>query len=307
MATNPPPTEIWYVPFDGDTRQLESAYQAYPECALETGCPFTVQLKHVHIAQLHLNPLRKLLDRHLDLTISSQSWMGEETPLTRIHDLVQGVGTHAPFDDHSLLKDEAYLCGSYDGAQDLHIEIKVNDVDTGKDLKDTLENMKQLGDEFGGIFPVLESYVSIAGGVVETLKKIIDVIIPSHFDDFVYRLELVPASEQDDMILQSGRYVVFRAPTDGTQYKLAVSDVLLDSNGAPVEDASYVVFRVTGNDVGDTIQDKVAKQEVARLLTQLNNKNRAAYNRLTDLVKTNMQVQAQANPPVAAMPDAPNS
>ncbi len=288
--------QIWYAPFQNNgNRNLKSAYEidADPTNALELGKPFTVSLDRVFVSQFHLNFIQQKLHIRPDLAIISRSAMGSSAPIERVHDLIKKVDTSKPFVATDLISDDIYLCDDFTGDQHLYVELGVINIDTGKEYESTLEFFRGVADKAGSVFPAVLPYVSLADGLVNTMEKLIEGAGPVKVNEIVSQLLLKPPQEHDAKIMQCGRFVVFNEDIDASSYELTVNGMLTDSTGKFVDNISYAVFRIEKG-AYTSFYDDLVQQEVAELLTLLNQKSdgqgnvatQAALERLTELVKS---------------------
>ena len=290
MATQTLIDSIWYVPFSNQNNcNLASAYQedADPANALEDGKPFVIMLERVHISTIRKNILQITFPglSKPDLAIGSSSAMGDDIPVQRVLAVNQHVDPETPFDATNFLSDEIYLCDQYDATRRLFAELTVRNVGTILGIENALASIDNFTNQAGALYPPMLPYVTVADKVVNGIDKLFNSAGSMDIDEFKARLDIRPPSELCEKIMQCGRYVLFQDDIDGFQYGLTANDKLVDSAGKPVEDISYLVFRIgkgtdaaiinsqsmKNNDIA--FVDKVVHQKMAEILTLLNMKD----------------------------------
>jgi hypothetical protein len=231
---------------------------------------FTIELETVMVPQEHQKRLLPqvslpFLDGEKDMLVLSASSTSDHPEVQRVHYFGQAPEFRTP---HSNFQSNTmYLTSDYNGKDQLQVSVRLVEVDTSNEERDTfLSEFQNLAGGAGALFPAVLPYVSAGVQLGKAIDKVISAVKPSNESRLVNRLNFHAQPNENQIALRLGRYVFFEHDLDSTKLSLSGNNRLL-RDGKEVLDIAYVVCQIV--DVSDPSPDYVVSQRVATLLTGL--------------------------------------
>jgi len=232
---------------------------------------FTIELETVMVPQEQQKRLLPhvssipFLDGEKDMLVLSASSTSDHPEVQRVHYFGEAPEFRTP---HSNFQSNTmYLTSDYNGKDQLQISVRLVEVDTSNEERDTfLSEFQNLAGGAGALFPAVLPYVSAGVQLGKAIDKVITAVKPSNQSRLVNRLNFHAQPNENQVALRLGRYVFFEHDLDSSTLTLSQNNRLL-RDGAEVLDVAYVVCQIVPTN--DPSPDYVVSQRVATLLTGL--------------------------------------
>jgi len=263
---------IAYVAPHSPGGELTSAFGATDADAsiVKAAQAFTIELETVMVPQEHQKRLLPdinlpFLDGAKDMLVISASSTSNHPEVQRVHYFGEALEFRTP---HSNFQSNTmYLTSDYNGKDQLQLSVRLVEVDTSNEERDTfLGEFQNLAGGAGALFPAVLPYVSAGVQLGKAIEKVIEAVKPSNQARLVNRLNFHALPNENQVGLRLGRYVFFEHDLDSSNLTLSQNNRLL-RDGKEVLNVAYVVCQVVPTN--DPSPDYVVNQRVATLLTGL--------------------------------------
>ena len=153
---------------------------------------FTIELETVMVPQEHQKRLLPqvslpFLDGEKDMLVLSASSTSDHPEVQRVHYFGQAPEFRTP---HSNFQSNTmYLTSDYNGKDQLQVSVRLVEVDTSNEERDTfLSEFQNLAGGAGALFPAVLPYVSAGVQLGKAIDKVITAVKPSNESRLVNRL-----------------------------------------------------------------------------------------------------------------------
>jgi hypothetical protein len=254
--------KLWFVP--PGSKELKSPYETdFAAKRIGSADPITVTLRSAMVAE----DLEGLFRGDNDILILTSASLGERPLVQRVHYYEEEVPPKTVL--KNFIAETMFIWDDYSGMDRLWLEVDIMEIDTDTGERNALVNaLTSLAATAGAAFPAVVPYTMAASGIAAAIERLISAL-EKNVPVVKCPMAFYPPP-RSGAPLQTGSYVVFANPVDGSKYRLH-SNQELESKSGSAPDKSYVVFTI--ETVKADSPQWLISQRVATLLTQLDKGN----------------------------------
>ena len=290
-------SKYWFVSLEelqkaeGAKLRLANSQLLETDQLVETGSPLTISLESFFIKSNHDEG-----KSGNDLLVRSWIKYGNEPRIETINFFEKDVPNG--FVGENLSVEHIFSTRDHDKENRVLLELEINEIDKGLDAdKNISDDLKEVANSFGAVFPVILPFVSTASRLLGNLEKLFS---KSSENKQVLHISSDLYTQGDgDVSLRCGAYVFFHEEVEGVMYKLRELKLepVSDQIKQPIHD--YVVVKVVPYFVkSGNKDDLLANQQLAAVLSQLDeeeknddDKKKRHFEFLQDTVKKAIKIK----------------
>ncbi len=261
-------SKYWFVPLteiqneNGAKLRTAGSKVIVGDQLVKEGEAFTVSLESFYVKE-------KLEDSGNDLLVRSWIKYGGEPTVERIHFFQKDV----PEDFLGENLPAEHMFSKQDHSEDnrVSITLEITEIDRGlKANKSISENISEVTNTFGGVFPAILPFIGMASNVVGLLGKL-SALMEKNTQVFQSTIDLY-AKDSFETPLRYGAYIFFLQEVKAAMYKLL--DLKLKPASKQIDSPlhDYVVIKIVPGIIhsGSTTDDELLmNQQLASVLSQL--------------------------------------
>ncbi len=272
-------SKYWFVSLEelqkteGAKLRLANSQLLETDQLVETGSPLTISLESFFVKSNHDEG-----KSGNDLLVRSWIKYGNDPRIETVNFFEKDVPDG--FVGENLSVEHIFSTRDYDGENRVLLELEITEIDKGLDAdKNISDDLKEVANSFGAVFPVILPFVSTASRLLGNLEKLFS---RSSANKQVLHssLDIYGKEGDGESPLRCGAYIFFHEEVEGVMYKLRELKLepVSDQIKQPIHD--YVVVKVVSSFIKSGNKNYLlANQHLAAVLSQLDEEEKSDDNK----------------------------